>query len=49
MVQTQGLTHISLLVVDFHRAKTFCERVSGLQELFWDGPRMAFSETSRHS
>jgi catechol 2,3-dioxygenase-like lactoylglutathione lyase family enzyme len=42
MVQTQGLTHINLLVVDVHRAKTFHERVFGLQELFWDGPGIVF-------
>jgi catechol 2,3-dioxygenase-like lactoylglutathione lyase family enzyme len=42
MVETQGLTHINLLVADVHRAKTFYERVFGLQELFWDGPGMVF-------
>ena len=42
MVETQGLTHINLLVADVHRAKAFYERVFGLPELFWDGPGMAF-------
>ena len=42
MVETQGLTHINLLVADVHRAKAFYERVFGSQELFWDGPGMAF-------
>jgi len=48
MVETQGLTHINLLVADVHRAKAFYERVFGLQELFWDGPGMVFSKTARH-
>ena len=42
MIQTQGLTHINLLVADVHRAKAFYERVFGLQEMFWDGPDLVF-------
>jgi catechol 2,3-dioxygenase-like lactoylglutathione lyase family enzyme len=42
VVETQGLTHINLLVADVHRAKAFYERVFGSQELFWDGPDMVF-------
>ena len=34
MIETQGLTHINLLVADVQRAKDFYERVFGLQELF---------------
>jgi len=40
MVETQGLTHINLVVADVHRAKGFYQRVFGLQELFRDGPGM---------
>jgi catechol 2,3-dioxygenase-like lactoylglutathione lyase family enzyme len=42
MIETQGLTHINLLVADIQRAKKFYERVFGLQEMFWDGPALVF-------
>jgi catechol 2,3-dioxygenase-like lactoylglutathione lyase family enzyme len=42
VIETQGLTHINLLVADVHRTKLFYERVFGLQEMFWDGPGMVF-------
>ena len=43
MVETQGLTHINLLVADVHRvAKAFYERVFGLQEPSWDGRAWSF-------
>jgi catechol 2,3-dioxygenase-like lactoylglutathione lyase family enzyme len=42
MIQTQGLTHINLLVADIHRAKAFYETVFGFQEMFWAGPSLVF-------
>jgi catechol 2,3-dioxygenase-like lactoylglutathione lyase family enzyme len=42
MTETQGLTHINLLVADIGRAKTFYETVFGFQEMFWDGPGLVF-------
>jgi len=42
MIKTQGLTHINLLVVEIGRAKTFYETVFGFQEMFWEGPGLAF-------
>jgi catechol 2,3-dioxygenase-like lactoylglutathione lyase family enzyme len=42
MIETQGLTHINLLVADIHRAKAFYETVFGFQEMFWDGPGLVF-------
>jgi catechol 2,3-dioxygenase-like lactoylglutathione lyase family enzyme len=42
MIETQGLTHINLLVADVRRAKAFYETVFGLQEMFWDGPELVF-------
>jgi catechol 2,3-dioxygenase-like lactoylglutathione lyase family enzyme len=42
MIQTQGLTHINLLVADVHRAKAFYQTVFGFEELFWDGTALVF-------
>lgn len=42
MIETQGLTHINLLVADIGRAKAFYETVFGFQEMFWDGPALVF-------
>jgi glyoxylase I family protein len=42
MIQTQGLTHINLLVADIGRAKTFYETVAGFEVMFWDGPDLVF-------
>ena len=42
MIETQGLTHINLLVTDIGRAKTFYETVFGFQGMFWDGPGLVF-------
>ncbi len=42
MIQTQGLTHINLLVADIGRAKTFYETVFGFEVMFWDGPGLVF-------
>lgn len=42
MIETQGLTHINLLVADIWRAKAFYETVFGFQEMFWGGPTLVF-------
>ena len=42
MIETEGLTHINLLVADVRRAQRFYETVFGLQEMFWDGPKLVF-------
>ena len=42
MIETEGLTHINLLVADVGRTKTFYETVFGFQEMFWDGPGLVF-------
>jgi catechol 2,3-dioxygenase-like lactoylglutathione lyase family enzyme len=42
MIETQGLTHINLLVTDIGRAKTFYETVFGFEVMFWDGPGLVF-------
>jgi catechol 2,3-dioxygenase-like lactoylglutathione lyase family enzyme len=42
MIQTEGLTHINLLVADVQRAKRFYETVFGFEEMFWDGPKLVF-------
>ena len=42
MIETEGLTHINLLVSDVHRAKAFYKSVFGLEEMYWDGPGLVF-------
>jgi len=42
MIETQGLTHINLLVADVPRAQAFYETVFGLQEMFREGPGLVF-------
>jgi catechol 2,3-dioxygenase-like lactoylglutathione lyase family enzyme len=42
MIETEGLTHINLLVADVRRAKVFYETVFGFTEMFWDGPNIVF-------
>jgi catechol 2,3-dioxygenase-like lactoylglutathione lyase family enzyme len=45
MVQTQGLTHIHLVVRDLERSLRFYQGVFGMQERFRDGPKMVFLNT----
>jgi len=45
MIQTQGLTHIHLVVRDLDRSLTFYKRVFGLEERFRDGRCMVFLNT----
>jgi catechol 2,3-dioxygenase-like lactoylglutathione lyase family enzyme len=42
VIETQGLTHINLLVTDIRRAKAFYETVFGFEEMFWAGPALVF-------
>ena len=42
MIETQGLTHINLLVSDIQRAKDFYETAFGFQVMFWEGPGLVF-------
>ena len=42
MIQTQGLTHIHLVVRDLDRSLAFYTRVFGLEEQFREGRCMVF-------
>jgi catechol 2,3-dioxygenase-like lactoylglutathione lyase family enzyme len=42
MIETEGLTHIHLLVSDLDRSLAFYQTAFGLEELFRDGPTMVF-------
>jgi catechol 2,3-dioxygenase-like lactoylglutathione lyase family enzyme len=45
MIQTQGLTHIHLMVGDLERSLRFYQGVFGMRELFRDGEAMVFLNT----
>jgi catechol 2,3-dioxygenase-like lactoylglutathione lyase family enzyme len=45
MIKTQGLTHIHLVVRDLERSLKFYKSVYGMEERFWDGPKMVFLNT----
>ena len=45
MIQTQGLTHIHLVVSDLERSLLFYQSVFGMEERFRDGPKMVFLNT----
>ena len=45
MIQTQGLTHIHLVVRDLERSLRFYQGVFGMEECFRDGPKMVFLNT----
>jgi catechol 2,3-dioxygenase-like lactoylglutathione lyase family enzyme len=45
VIETEGLTHIHLVVRDLERSLAFYRDVFGMQELFWDGPHMVFVQT----
>ncbi len=42
MIETEGLTHIHLLVADLARSLRFYREVFGFEELFWEGSTMVF-------
>jgi catechol 2,3-dioxygenase len=45
VIETEGLTHIHLLVSDLERSLRFYTSVFGLEEQFRDGPTMVFLRT----
>ncbi len=45
MIQTQGLTHIHLVVRDLERSLEFYQRVFGMEEQFREGRCMVFLKT----
>lgn len=45
MIETEGLTHIHLVVSDLDRSLRFYESVFGMEEMFRDGPNMVFLRT----
>ena len=45
MVETQGLTHVHLVVADLERSLRFYQTVFGMEERFRDGPKMVFLNT----
>ncbi len=42
MIETQGLTHLHLFVVDLDRSLRFYHEAFGFEEIFRDGPTMVF-------
>jgi len=45
VIETQGLTHIHLVVRDLERSLRFYQGVFGMEERFRDGPKMVFLNT----
>lgn len=45
VIETEGLTHIHLLVSDLERSLRFYRHAFGLEEQFRDGPAMVFLRT----
>jgi len=45
VIETEGLTHVQLVVRDVHRSLAFYEAVFGMEVRFWDGDRMVFIGT----
>ena len=45
MIETEGLTHIHLVVRDLERSLRFYQGVFGMQERFRAGPKMVFLNT----
>ena len=45
MVETEGLTHVQLIVRDVQRSLDFYTDVFGMEVQFWDGDRMVFLRT----
>jgi catechol 2,3-dioxygenase len=47
VIETEGLTHLHLLVRDLDRSLAFYQGVFGFEEKFRDGPTMVFLGTAR--
>ncbi|MGH9211314.1 MAG: VOC family protein [Acidimicrobiales bacterium] len=45
MIETEGLTHIHLVVRDLDRSLGFYRQVFGMEEMFRDGPSLVFLRT----
>jgi catechol 2,3-dioxygenase-like lactoylglutathione lyase family enzyme len=45
VIETEGLTHVQLVVRDVHRSLAFYEAVFGMEVRFRDGDRMVFIGT----
>lgn len=44
-IETEGLTHVHLVVADVHRSLAFYQDVFGMEIRFWSGDRMVFLRT----
>jgi catechol 2,3-dioxygenase-like lactoylglutathione lyase family enzyme len=45
VIETEGLTHVQLVVRDVHRSLAFYQAVFGMEVRFWEGDRMVFIGT----
>jgi catechol 2,3-dioxygenase-like lactoylglutathione lyase family enzyme len=45
VIETEGLTHVQLVVRDVRRSLAFYQTVFGMEVRFWDGDRMVFIGT----
>jgi catechol 2,3-dioxygenase-like lactoylglutathione lyase family enzyme len=45
MIQTEGITHVHIVVRDLERSLRFYEQVFGMRELFREGPGLVFLRT----
>jgi catechol 2,3-dioxygenase-like lactoylglutathione lyase family enzyme len=45
VIETEGLTHVQLVVRDVHRSLAFYQAVFAMEVRFWDGDRMVFIGT----
>jgi catechol 2,3-dioxygenase-like lactoylglutathione lyase family enzyme len=48
LVETEGLTHVQLIVRDVTRSLAFYTYVFGMEVQFWDGDRVVFLRTPGH-
>jgi catechol 2,3-dioxygenase-like lactoylglutathione lyase family enzyme len=48
LVETEGLTHVQLIVRDVTRSLAFYTNVFGMEVQFWDGDRLVFLRTPGH-
>ncbi len=45
VIETEGLTHVQLVVRDVHRSLAFYKAVFGMEIRYWEGDRMVFIGT----